>query len=68
MTAEFKRATDSSAPLDAVIIMLGTNDAKKTNWVNLGNESQYAADATRMVCSMYAFIGIGRDRHRSVIT
>ena len=49
VTAEFKAATNRSAPLDAVVIMLGTNDAKQSNWLDLGNESQYAADAARMV-------------------
>ena len=49
VTAEFKRACDPLQPLDAIVIMLGTNDAKRTNWVDLGNQTQYRDDATRMV-------------------
>jgi lysophospholipase L1-like esterase len=49
VTREFARATNRSAPLDVVVIMLGTNDAKANNWLHLGNQTQYAEDAQRMV-------------------
>ena len=54
VTSEFARATNATAPLDAVIIMLGTNDAKLNNWKYLGNVTQYAADALRMVQTFLA--------------
>jgi hypothetical protein len=51
VTAEFARATNTTAPLDVVVIMLGTNDAKRNNWLHLGNESQYIDDAAAMVAT-----------------
>jgi hypothetical protein len=48
-TNEFAAATNRMAPLDAVVIMLGTNDAKANNWLYLGNETQYGLDAEKMV-------------------
>eukprot|EP01052_Picozoa_sp_SAG31_P033159 SAG31_NODE_3713_length_3957_cov_3.801452_1_plen_395_part_00 len=48
VTREFARATNKTAPLDVVVIMLGTNDAKRNNWLHLGNASQFASDALAM--------------------
>ena len=48
-TSEFKAATNQSQQLHAVVIMLGTNDAKHNNWHNLGNSSQFRKDAAAMV-------------------
>lgn len=49
VTQEFLAATNRSTPLDAVVIMLGTNDAKSRNWEVLGNASQYEQDTRAMV-------------------
>ena len=52
VTNEFARATNRMAPVDGVIIMLGTNDAKYWHW--LGNETQYTTDAAAMVRTFQA--------------
>jgi lysophospholipase L1-like esterase len=54
VTQEFATATNRSAPLTHVVIVLGTNDAKHTNWFYLGNETQYTADAAAMVATFQA--------------
>eukprot|EP01043_Picozoa_sp_COSAG02_P008482 COSAG02_NODE_272_length_26345_cov_761.363179_9_plen_286_part_00 len=51
VTREFARATNVTAPLDVVVIMLGTNDAKRNNWEALGNQSQFTSDAAAMVAT-----------------
>jgi lysophospholipase L1-like esterase len=45
---------NKSATLDVVIAMLGTNDAKKNNWLNLGNETQYKHDTAKMIDALLA--------------